>query len=257
MNIAKLAKTTKSKKEFIETALPLAAKLLIGYIDERIRFLIEESNFFESSFLVREGLISKEKFTAMFGLVGLAEAVNQFYDDGTLESHYGHNPAADDFGVEVIETLERIVSSHHSPYCYGSDHKILLHAQVGIDTDEGASPGCRIPIGEEPDMGTHIRQSARFHKYFPSGIGDVFRFDETVDRNPAYVLDIIRGGFDLGLRYFSAYGENADVVRITGYLVKRSEIEKLRKNEQVLRDTVVLGMGADDNQQVLSRKLRK
>jgi len=232
MNLAKLAQTTKNKEEFLETALPMVAKLMIGYIDERIRFLVEESNFFESNFLVREGLISKDKFTAMFGLVGLAEAVNKFYDTGDQESRFGYNQEADDFGVRVIETLEELVKQHHSQYCYGSDHHILLHAQVGIDTDEGASPGCRIPIGQEPDMGAHLKQSARFHKYFPSGIGDVFRF-------------------------FSAYGENADVVRITGYLVKRSEIEKLRNEEQVLRDTVVLGMGADDNQQVLSRKLRK
>ena len=79
----------------------------------------------------------------------------------------------------------------------------------------------------------------------------------TEDQFEKLMLDIIKGGFDVGLRYLSAYGENADVVRITGYLVKRSEIEKLRNNEQVLRDTVVLGMGADDNQKVLSRKLRK
>lgn len=257
MNLSKLAQTAKNKEDFISNVLPSAAKLLIGYIDERIRFLMEESNFFESNFLVREGLIGKENFTSMFGLVGLAESVNRFYDTGEQNSRFGHNKEADDFGVEIIEMLEKVVGQHHSEYCYGSDHKILLHAQVGIDTDEGASPGCRIPIGDEPEMGQHLKQSARFHKYFPSGIGDVFRFDETVNRNPSYVLDIIRGGFDVGLRYFSAYGENADVVRITGYLVKRSEIEKLRKNQQVLRDTVVLGMGADDNQQVLSRKLRK
>lgn len=257
MNLSKLAQTTKNKEDFMENALPLAAKLLIGYIDERIRFLVEESNFFESNFLVKEGLIGKENFTAMFGLVGLAEAVNMFYDTGEQSSRFGHNAEADDFGEAIIAKLQEIVSDHHSPYCYSSGHKILLHAQVGIDTDFGASPGCRIPIGDEPDMGAHLKQSARFHKYFPSGIGDVFRFDETVERNPEYMLDIIKGGFDVGLRYLSAYGENADVVRITGYLVKRSEIEKLRNNEQVLRDTVVLGMGADDNQKVLSRKLRK
>lgn len=256
MNLTKLADSTKDKEEFLETALPLAAKLMIAYIDERIRFLVEESNYFESSFLVREGLIEKDKFTAMFGLVGLAEAVNQFYDTGSQDSRFGYNKDADDFGVKVIETLDTLLKQHHSQYCYGTHHNILLHAQVGIDTDEGASPGCRIPIGEEPDMATHLKQSARFHKYFPSGIGDVFRFDETVERNPKYMLDIIKGGFKLGMRYFSAYGENADVVRITGYLVKRSEIEKLRNEKQVLRDTVALGMGADDNQQVLSRKLR-
>ncbi|MBN2897795.1 MAG: YjjI family glycine radical enzyme [Clostridia bacterium] len=257
MNLAKLAQTTKNKKEFLDQALPMAAKLIIGYIDERIRYLVEESNFFESSFLVREHLINKDKFTAMLGVIGLAEAVNHFYDDGTLESHFGYNAEADDFGETIIETLDQLVKEHQSVYCLGTNQKILLHAQVGIDTDEGASPGCRIPIGEEPPMGTHLKQSARFHKYFPSGIGDVFRFDETVERNPEYMLDIIKGGFELGMRYFSAYGENADVVRITGYLVKRSEIEKLRQDQQVLRDTVALGMGADDNQHVLSRKLRK
>ncbi len=257
MNLSQLSKRANTKQEFLDELLPYAANVMMNYIDERIKFIVEESNFFESNFLVKEGLISKDKFTAMFGMVGLAEAVNKFYDDGTLESRFGHNTEADDYGVEIIEKLQTLVNEHESPYCYASGKRMLLHAQVGIDTDENSSPGCRIPIGDEPDMAQHIKQSARFHKYFPSGIGDIFRFDENVDKNPEYMLDIIRGGFKTGLRYFSAYGENADVVRITGYLVKRSEIEKLRKGKQVLRDTVVLGMGADDNQKVLSRKLRK
>ena len=37
---------------------------------------MEESGFFQSSFLVKEGLISADRFTSMFGMVGLAEAVN-------------------------------------------------------------------------------------------------------------------------------------------------------------------------------------
>ena len=37
---------------------------------------MEESGFFESSFLVKEGLIEKEKFTGLAGVVGIADAVN-------------------------------------------------------------------------------------------------------------------------------------------------------------------------------------
>ena len=45
-------------------------------MDERVRFIVEKSGFFESNFLVKEGLIHRDRFTAMFGMVGLAEAVN-------------------------------------------------------------------------------------------------------------------------------------------------------------------------------------
>ena len=44
--------------------------------------------------------------------------------------------------------------------------------------------------------------------------------------------------------------------RITGYLVKRSEIEKLEKGENVLQDTTALGMGAKHNGHILERKVR-
>ena len=94
-------------------------------------------------------------------------------------------------------------------------------------------------------------------KYFPSGIGDIFVFDETHKKNPQGVLDIIKGAFMEDLRYFSLYGSDCDVVRVTGYLVKKSEIEKLERGEAVLRDTEVLGKGARDNAKALERKLRK
>jgi hypothetical protein len=132
----------------------------------------------------------------------------------------------------------------------------MLHAQVGIDSDFGTSPGCRVPVGEEPELHQHVMQSAPFHQYFPSGIGDIFSFDETVKKNPEFVMNIIKGAFKNKMRYFSAYATDCDVVRITGYLVKRSDIEKLNRGEQVLNDCVVLGKGAVDNAGALDRKVR-
>ena len=46
------------------------------------------------------------------------------------------------------------------------------------------------------------------------------------------------------------------MIRITGYLVKRSDIEALEQGRQVVNDTVVLGMGAKKNCHVYERKVR-
>ena len=56
-------------------------------------------------------------------------------------------------------------------------------------------------------------------------------------------MNIIQGAFKEGMRYFSLYSSDADVIRITGYLVKRSEIAKLDQGIATLQDTVVLGQG--------------
>ena len=75
-------------------------------------------------------------------------------------------------------------------------------------------------------------------------------------KNPSSILDIIKGAFREGMRYFSVYSTDADVIRITGYLVKKSEMEKLFRKEQVIQQTVVFGLGARENSRILERKIR-
>jgi YjjI family glycine radical enzyme len=252
LNLARLAPLAQNLDHFLDTLLPDAVQKQLMYMDERVRFLLQESNFFDSSFLVDEGLINKDRFTAMFGIVGLAECVNRFSTSG----RFGHSDTADALGLEIIDRISRQVGAHTNPLLKAARGHYLLHAQVGIDSDQGVSPGCRIPIGEEPELTEHIIRSAPFHKYFPSGIGDVFAFEPTVKTNPAHLIDIVRGAMQSGLRYFSAYAADADVVRITGYLVKRSEIERLNQGKASLQDTTALGRNAVNNLGVLERRLR-
>ena len=159
-------------------------------------------------------------------------------------------------GEKIIKKLQELVHNYKTEYCEITDNHYVLHAQVGIDTDTGISPGCRIPIGDEPVLPKHIKQTARFHPYFKSGIGDIFPFDEMASKNPSSILDIIKGAFREGMRYFSVYSTDADVIRITGYLVKKSEMEKLFRKEQVIQQTVVFGLGARENSRILERKIR-
>ncbi|MGL5675972.1 MAG: YjjI family glycine radical enzyme [Cellulosilyticaceae bacterium] len=256
MSLAKLARTATSIEDFFEVKLPEAMTHMANYIEERIRYLVEESTFFETHFLVTEGFIEKDRFTSMFGMVGLAECVNILLKAEELEDKFGHSEVADALGVRIMDTMEAFVKEHHSPYCTVTGERLLLHAQVGIGDDVNISPGCRIPVGDEPEFWRHLKQSVKFHKYFPSGIGDIFPFEENAMNNLEFILDIIEGSFREGMRYFSLYGTDCDVIRITGYLVKKSEIAKLDKGEATLQDTVVLGQGQVRNGRILERKVR-
>ena len=69
-------------------------------------------------------------------------------------------------------------------------------------------------------------------------------------------MDIIKGSFRKKLRYLSFYSSDSDVIRVTGYLVKKSEMEKLDKGEAVIQDTTALGLGAAKNGHILERKVR-
>ena len=256
LNLANLAKETETLEDFISKVLPETVTMQAEYIEERIRFIVEESNFFESNFLVRNGLISQDKFSAMFGVVGLAQCVNHFIDSKKKENRFGHSKQATDIGLKIIEKLKKELDKFSSKYCTVSDHKFLMHAQVGISDDKGVTPGCRVPIIDEPELFQQIKIESEFHKFFPSGIGNVYPFDPTAKNNLQAVLDVLKGAFKLGMRYFSVHSSDADVIRISGYLVKKSEIEKLNEGKQVLRDTVVLGQGAVDNLNILNRTVR-
>lgn len=257
VKLGELSKKTDNVDLFMNETLPDLADAMLEYLDERVRFIVEETPFFESNFLVKEGLIERDKFTGLFGVVGLAECVNRLLKAEKQEDRFGYSEKANKLGMEIIQKLNEKVKNHKNKYCPFTDGNHLLHAQVGIDTDVESSPGCRVPIGEEPEIWDHLVQSAPFHKYFPSGIGDIFTFDDTYKKNPEAILDIVKGAFaSTDLRFFSLYSKDSDVVRVTGYLVKKSEIAKLEKGEAVLSDTTALGMGSRDNAKAFDRKIR-
>ncbi len=255
MNLKHLAMETKNQTEFLTETIPYAVKVMCRLMDARIRFLVEESGFFESHFMVEEQLIRRENFLAMFGIHGLAECVNLLIGATQLKDKFGHSQAANELGERVLAALETELMKHRNVYCQYTAGQFLLHAQCGIGDDVDTSPGCRIPAGDEPETLTQIMQASMYHKYFPTGTSDIFVFDDTAKSNPQYILDIIKGAMANNLRIFSFYNANSDVIRITGYLVKRSEIDKFKKGFQNLKDTVALGAPSQDSLNIDKRKV--
>ena len=253
--LPKLVPEAESREQFLTETLPDCLQRMGDYMNERIRFLVEESNFFETSFLSREGFISRDKFLAMFGVVGLAECTNLLMNDP--DKIYGSDQEADQLADQIMQVIAEYAETSKALYSEVFHDHFALHAQVGIDSDHGITSGVRIPVGMEPErMYDHLRHSARFHRFFPTGCADIFSFDPTGRNNPAAMLDIVKGAFSLGDKYISFYASDSDLVRITGYLVKRSEMEKYYEGEAVLQNTVYLGGDNYRNAHLENRKVR-
>lgn len=258
LRMYEMAKKAKNPDQFLKETLPTYTKLILKMMDDRIAFLVETSSFFKTNFLVTEGFVQLDNFTGMVGMVGLAEGVNHLLKIKDPSQGYGHNAEADKLAIKIMNKLEKLVGSHKSKYAKAFNHRYRLHAQVGIDSDgRENSPGVRIPIGTEPVMLEQIQHACQFHKYFPTGVGDIFRFEETWVKTPDALVDVIRGALGNGMRYFSGYLANNDVVRVTGYLVKKSELEKLDNGQQSLNNVSIFGKGARDSSGALDRKINK
>lgn len=255
--LGNIAKRAENIQDFKENQLPYVLDIMARYMDERIRFEVEESGFFENHFLVKEGFIHRDRFSGMYGLVGLADCVNILLKKEGVKGRYGHDEEATKLGIEIMDIINAFNEAHKNPYCEGTGGHFLLHAQVGLSDDQNVTPGVRIPIGEEPDeLIDQLGLLSNFHKYFVSGTGDIFPVDMTVNRNPEFVLDIIKGAFRMDLRYLSFYSSDSDVIRVTGYLAKRSEIEKLANGNAVLLGTTALAKDASKYGHVQERKVR-
>lgn len=259
LRLGTIARACQSVDEMLEQLLPKVTKLALSTMDKRHRFLVEKSNFFATDFLVKEGFISADNFTSMLAIVGLADAVNHFLAHENLNETFGQSERGEIIATAIMDKLQAITDAHAGIYVERTNGRYLLHAQVGAslhDEDRANNPAHRIRVGQEPTLLKHLKQSAPYHKYFPSGTGDLFAFDQTAVDHPDAVLDIIDGAFALNYRYITTYLKNTDLIRVTGYLVKKSEVEKFRQGQAVLQDTTWFGSGTDDCAQVFDRQLR-
>ncbi len=255
-----IAMETASLSECIDSLLPKVVSSMLHVMDERISFIVEKSNFFETHFMVKEGFLDPDKFIGMFGLVGLADAVNHFLKLENLNETFGSSSRGDEIAKIIIDIIDKTVKSHKGKYSPLTNDRYLLHGQVGTShslTDLYNTPAHRVKVGQEPELQDHILNASLYQKFFPAGTGDLFNFDQTYEDKPEAILDIIKGSFDMGLRYISPYLVNKDLVRVTGYLVKRSEVQRIASGESAFRKTATFGKGMEDVAQVLSgRRVR-
>ncbi len=256
LRLNKIADNSVSFEDFFQVQLPEAICALTKFMESKIHFIVEKTPFFKENFLVTEGFITLDRFVGLFGLVGMHECVNKLMKYENKNLSYGKDQGANEVGILILDTIKEKVDKFESKYSKIWNHHFMLHAQVGAANDEDTTAGVRIAIGEEIPLYDHLRQAGMYHKYFPSGIGDHFPFDYTAKKNPQAVLDIFNGGFESGMRYISAYPEDGDLIRVTGYLVKKSDLEKINNNKQISYDTIQYAKDPLNKYRILERKVR-
>lgn len=243
LNLAEVALRHQGSREaFLDELLPTYVELTAELMEARIRHLVEEARFFEHSWLVADGLVSLDRYSAMFGVYGLAEATSLVLEHEGGSGRYGHDPAADELAHQILVRVAGLVAARPMPYCEGNGGRAFLHSQSGIDSDLGVTAGCRVPVGEEPGLLRHLQTVTPHHVLFAAGISDVLAFDETARRNPDAVVDVIRGAFATGMRDFTFNLDSNDFIRITGYLVRKSDLARIEHGAR--HDSTFLGAGS-------------
>lgn len=253
VKLQNLASLSTGTEHFLNELLPEATGELLEYMNSRVRFLVEESNFFQSSFLAREHLIERERFVGMFGVIGMHECIERLLPG----SVYGTDVEANDLADEIMQRIEAQVKDFDAVYSEAGGGHFMLHAQAGFGDQLESTPGVRIRVGSEPEVFfDHLRHSARMHRFFNAGVTDIFPVEPTAAQNVDALLDVVKGAFAIDDSYLSFYPSDSDLVRITGFLVKRSEMEKFARGEAVLADTSHDGEGNWRANDLGDRKVR-
>jgi len=253
INLLEVAERAESVEDFFDRALPHYVDLIHRLTAARLDILFTQSGFFES-FLVREGWIDRDRFTAMIGVFAMAEAVNHLQDKAGLAGRYGRDAKANALGHRISARASALIAAPEMAHVWRGHP--MPHAQAGLSTDTGLTPGVRIPYGQEPDPVSHVLALAPHHAHYPSGISEILTLDETVKANPEAVLDLCKGAFASGFREFTANVGGNDLVRVTGYMVRLSDLEKFRDGQGARTNTTALGAEAATETDILKRRPR-
>ncbi|MBZ4662935.1 MAG: hypothetical protein JG776_617 [Caloramator sp.] len=252
LNLKKAAQEAKDYKDFMDNVLPNVVDSLCEVINARAKFIVEEAKFFETSFLAREGLIDINNFTSMAGVFGLYECIEVL-----TGLKLGHDEEATKYGEEILEKIKEVIDSIEGYGCFGTFGKIGLHAQSGIDSDIDVTAGVRIKIGNEPSIYDQVKTEGRLHRHFNTGVSDIYIFDKTAKKNIDGVIKIIDAAMKSGIKVFALNTSDSELIRITGYLVKRSDVEKYNRGQVLREDTVKLGAESIKNNKTLDRRVRE
>ena len=244
LNIKKAAALAKGLDDFLNRVLPDIFPGWMELIESRSRRIIEDADWFSDNYWIEEGYLAKEKFTSYAGIFGLAEGVAALMDaDGHADAKYGHDAPANQTAQAVTDRIRELLEGYAYDFCSGSGGIPCYHAQVGIMEDVDVSPATRIPSGQEPALYDHLTAEAPTHAHILGGTSTILEFDQTAEKNPGAVLDIIKGAFSNGTRNLSIGSASSEFVRVTGYLIRRADLEAAQQEKTLRHGSAHLGAG--------------
>lgn len=253
LNLREVAARSTGVADFFSQVLPHHMDRAFDLMRARIDYLFNQAHFFDS-FLVSEGWIDRDRFTAMYGIFAMAEAVELLLEKAGNPGRYGHDAAANALALRITEALAARVEAE--PMVNVWRGRAMLHSQAGLSTDTGLTPGIRIAYGHEPDPVAHVRALAPQHRHYASGVSEILTLDETIRTNPAALVQLCKGALAHGFREFTANVAGNDLVRVTGYMIRLSDVRRHEAAKGSRTNTTALGAEAASKTDMLWRKPR-
>ncbi len=243
VNLKEMVKLAEpSIDDLLKRVIPRVAEKQMEVIQSRTRTIVEDVGWFDQNYWIDEGLLEKDKFTAYAAVYALAEGVNDMMARlGRPQARYGQDSQANQLATDMVYAMHHALKGISVPYCAGWNDTACFHAQVGIGTDVGVTPGVRIPSGEEPELYEHLRTEGSVESLIEGGTSTILEFDQTAAGNPEAVLDIIKGAFKEGVRDLSIGSANSEFVRVTGYLIRRSDLETAKAHKALRHSSSIRG----------------
>ena len=99
-----------------------------------------------------------------------------------------------------------------------------------------------------------ISIQSELQEYFDAGASDIYEFDKTAKENIIGVKCIVNGAMKKGLKVMAINSSDSELTRITGFLVKKSDISKIKEGIDLREDTVSICHRCIENLGILNRK---
>ena len=170
VTLTRLVDDARGVEHFVEELLPECLRLTADYMNERIRFLVEQSGFFPPASWSRRALSPPTAFCPCSASpVWPRRSTTCSGTGGWCTAATGE---ADALGVRIMEKIDAVVKTLPAAHSPLTGNHFLLHAQVGLDSDVGITSGVRIPVGSEPEsLPTTCATAPGSTPYFPAGWG--------------------------------------------------------------------------------------
>jgi hypothetical protein len=94
------------------------------------------------------------------------------------------------------------------------------------------------------------------HLHYASGVSEILTLDETIRTNPAALVQLCKGALAHGFREFTANVAGNDLVRVTGYMIRLSDVRRHEAAKGSRTNTTALGAEAASKTDMLWRKPR-
>ncbi len=223
-------------RPYLESVLPVRVGRALYRLRLLVRDRVEGSTFFEDSWLVREGLVHRDRFTAVLELAGVAEAARRALGVDTASPEPELIAEA---ALRITDRVAELVAAESLPYCDGTAGRAMLRGAAGTglgavfdpaDRSVPVDPGRLEPPPPRPYEG--LRAAAPLSAMFPAGICEQVSLDPAVVENPRAAEDLLRGALRVGVPEVAAsVAVDAGPVtpRVTGFYARRRDVVALRE----------------------------